>query len=65
MPNCKKYSISEAYLPTNLKDDAFSLSYDDDDDDDGDGDGDDDGDDDGDAVQLIDDASLLLRTLQS
>ena len=41
----------------------FSLSYDDDDD--GDGDGDDDGDDDGDAVQLIDDASLLLRTLQS
>ena len=43
----------------------FSLSYDDDDDDDGDGDGDDDGDDDGDAVQLIDDASLLLRTLQS
>ena len=42
----------------------FSLSYDDDDDD-GDGDGDDDGDDDGDAVQLIDDASLLLRTLQS
>ena len=37
----------------------FSLSYDDDDDDDGDGDGDDD------AVQLIDDASLLLRTLQS
>ena len=42
----------------------FSLSYDDDDDDDGDGDGDDDGDDDGDAVQLIDDASLLLRTLQ-